>query len=197
MVRQKETEAVICKCLTWDWDSEASFQNQGVFFLKWLFRRKCECGCAGGWQGDLIRAQCWDFRLWNPSWLCQNPRVRLVTQLYFCHTEKLSICVCPPHTWFTGWWEDKLGHHQRLMIIEVFLNLLKRVNQKYTIREEQSSSYLEVFWFRLSSERSSDLGFPWKKPTHWKRPNVGKDCRQEEEGTTEDEMVGWHHQLNG
>ena len=28
-------------------------------------------------------------------------------------------------------------------------------------------------------------------------PNAGKDWRQEEKGTTEDEMVGWHHQLNG
>jgi len=30
-----------------------------------------------------------------------------------------------------------------------------------------------------------------------KDPDVGKDCRQEEKGTTEDEMVGWHHWLNG
>ena len=28
-------------------------------------------------------------------------------------------------------------------------------------------------------------------------PDDGKDGRQEEKGTTEDEMVGWHHQLNG
>ena len=28
-------------------------------------------------------------------------------------------------------------------------------------------------------------------------PDAGKDWRQEEKGTTEDEMVGWHHQLNG
>ena len=27
--------------------------------------------------------------------------------------------------------------------------------------------------------------------------HAGKDCRQEEKGTTEDEMVGWHHQLDG
>ena len=31
----------------------------------------------------------------------------------------------------------------------------------------------------------------------WKNPDVGKDWRQEEKGTTEDEMVGWHHWLNG
>ena len=27
--------------------------------------------------------------------------------------------------------------------------------------------------------------------------DAGKDCRQEEKGVTEDEMVGWHHQLSG
>ena len=26
---------------------------------------------------------------------------------------------------------------------------------------------------------------------------LGKDGKQEEKGTTENEMVGWHHQLNG
>ena len=31
----------------------------------------------------------------------------------------------------------------------------------------------------------------------WKDPDSGKAWRQEEKGTTEDEMVGWHHPLNG
>ena len=30
-----------------------------------------------------------------------------------------------------------------------------------------------------------------------KNPDAGKDRRREEKGMTEDEMVGWHHQLNG
>ena len=30
-----------------------------------------------------------------------------------------------------------------------------------------------------------------------KDPDAGKDWGQEEKGTTEDEMVGWHHGLNG
>ena len=30
----------------------------------------------------------------------------------------------------------------------------------------------------------------------WKEPDAGEDWRREEKGTTEDEMVGWHHQLN-
>ena len=31
----------------------------------------------------------------------------------------------------------------------------------------------------------------------WKDPDAGKDWGQEQKGNTEDEMVGWHHQLNG
>ena len=33
--------------------------------------------------------------------------------------------------------------------------------------------------------------------THLKRPWCWKDWRREEKGTTKDEMVGWHHRLNG
>ena len=33
--------------------------------------------------------------------------------------------------------------------------------------------------------------------THWKDPDAGRDWRQEEKGTTEDEMVGWHHWVDG
>ena len=31
----------------------------------------------------------------------------------------------------------------------------------------------------------------------WKDPDAGKDCRWEKKGMTEDETVGWHHQING
>ena len=48
---------------------------------------------------------------------------------------------------------------------------------------------------------------PLRNPRSWKTdaknwlirkdPDAGKDWRQEEKGTTEYEMVGWHHWLNG
>ena len=31
----------------------------------------------------------------------------------------------------------------------------------------------------------------------WKDPDAGRDWRQQEKGMTEDEMIGWHHWLNG
>ena len=30
-----------------------------------------------------------------------------------------------------------------------------------------------------------------------KDPDAGRDWGQEEKGTTEDDMAGWHHRLNG
>ena len=38
---------------------------------------------------------------------------------------------------------------------------------------------------------------PDAKSWLWKDPDAGKDCRREEKGMTEDEMVGWHHWPNG
>ena len=37
----------------------------------------------------------------------------------------------------------------------------------------------------------------WEELTHWKRPCVGKDLRQEEKGMTKVKIVGWHHQHSG
>ena len=37
----------------------------------------------------------------------------------------------------------------------------------------------------------------WEELTHWKRLWCWKSWRQEEKGMTEDEMVGWHHWLDG
>ena len=36
-----------------------------------------------------------------------------------------------------------------------------------------------------------------KNRINGKDPDAGKDWRQEEKGTTEDGMVGWHHWLDG
>ena len=37
----------------------------------------------------------------------------------------------------------------------------------------------------------------WRDELTEKDPDAGKDWGQEEKGVTEDEMVGWHHWLNG
>ena len=56
-----------------------------------------------------------------------------------------------------------------------------------------------VFIWRTDAEvwNSKALATWCEELTHLKRPDAGKDWEQEEKGMTEDEMVGWHHRLNG
>ena len=56
-----------------------------------------------------------------------------------------------------------------------------------------------VFIGRTDAEAETPIRWP-PDAKNWligKDPDAGKDWRQEEKGTTEDEMVGWHHRLNG
>ena len=56
-----------------------------------------------------------------------------------------------------------------------------------------------VFIGRTDVEAESPLFWPpdAKSWLIWKDPDAGKDWGQEEKGMTEDEMVRWHHWLNG
>ena len=51
---------------------------------------------------------------------------------------------------------------------------------------------------RIDAEGESPILWPpdMKNWLIWKDPDAGKDWRQEGKGTTENEMVGWHHRLN-
>ena len=56
-----------------------------------------------------------------------------------------------------------------------------------------------IFIGRTDTEAETPILWP-PDVKNWligKDPDAGKDWRQEEKGTTEDEIVGWHHQLNG
>ena len=55
-----------------------------------------------------------------------------------------------------------------------------------------------IFIGRTDAEAETPILWPpdAKNWLIWKDPDIGKDWRQEK-GTTEDEMVGWHHWLNG
>ena len=60
----------------------------------------------------------------------------------------------------------------------------------WTVRR---SNWKDLCW----SWNSNTLATWCKALTHLKRPWGCKDWGQEEKGTTEDEMIGWHHWLSG
>ena len=59
-------------------------------------------------------------------------------------------------------------------------------NQSWIIERTDAEAEAPVLW--LPDAKSWLTG---------KEPDAGKDWRQEEKGSTEDETVGWHHWLNG
>ena len=69
----------------------------------------------------------------------------------------------------------------------------RRSNQ--SIMKEISPEYsLEGLMLKLKLQYFGHL--MWKIDS-LEKPDAGKDWRQEEKGTTENGMVGWHHQLDG
>ena len=56
-----------------------------------------------------------------------------------------------------------------------------------------------IFIWRTDAEAEAPILWPpdVKSQLIRKDPDAGKDWRQEKKGTTEDEMIGWHHGLSG
>ena len=69
----------------------------------------------------------------------------------------------------------------------------KRSNQSILKEISPEFHWKDKYW----SWNSNTLATWWKNWLIGEDPDAGEDWRQEEKGMTEDEMVGWHHQLNG
>ena len=66
-------------------------------------------------------------------------------------------------------------------------SILKEINQSWVFSgRTDAEAEMPIFW--PPDAKNSFIG---------KDPYAGKDWRLEETGTTEDEVVGWHHRLNG
>ena len=65
-------------------------------------------------------------------------------------------------------------------------SILKKISPEYSL--EGMMLKLKLQYFDPPDSKNWFTG---------KDPDAGKERRWEEKGTTEDEMVGWHHRLNG
>ena len=65
-------------------------------------------------------------------------------------------------------------------------SILKEIIPEYLLKGLMLKLKLQYFGYVM-----------WRIDSLEKNPDAGKDWRQEEKGTTEDEMVGWHHGLDG
>ena len=99
-------------------------------------------------------------------------------------------------------WIIKKAEHRRIDAFELWCwRRLLRV--PWPARRSNQSMLKEislvVFIGRTDVEAETSILWPpdVKNWLIWEDPDAGKDWGREEKGTTKDEMVGWHHRLNG
>ena len=99
-------------------------------------------------------------------------------------------------------WTVKKAEHQKIDSFQLWCwrRLLripctaKRSNQ-FTLKEINPGCSLEGLMLKLKLQYFGHL--MWRVDSLEKTLMLGGDRGQEEKGTTEDEMAGWHHRLNG
>ena len=117
-----------------------------------------------------------------PTKVCLVKAMVFPVVMYGCESWTLKEAECWRIYAFELWWWRRL--------LRVFWTT-GRSNQ--SILKETSPQY--------SLEGDAEAPVLWPTDAkNWlirKGPDAGKDWKQEEKGMTEDEMVGWHHRLNG
>ena len=124
--------------------------------------------------------------------------ITLITKVYLVKAMVFPVVIYGCESW-TIW----KAEHQRIDVFELWCwrRLLRvpctamRSNLKLDPKGNQSW----IFIVRTDAEAETPILWPPDARSWliWKDPHARKDWRQEEKGTTEDEMVGWHHRLNG
>ena len=90
-----------------------------------------------------------------------------------------------------------------MILIVLYLNYVyfdKHLVKYYEIQPVQPKGYQSrMFIGRTDAEAETPIYWPPDVKTWllWNDPDARKDWRREEKGTTEDEMVGMYHWLNG
>ena len=106
------------------------------------------------------------------------------------------------HVWFFQW---ELDYKENWVlknwcfwtgVLEKTLESALDCKEMQTVNPKGDQSW--VFIGRTDVEAKTPILWPpdAKSGLIWKDPDAGKDWGQEEKGMTEDEMVGWHHQLD-
>ena len=98
-------------------------------------------------------------------------------------------------------WTLKKAEHRRINAFELgcWRRPLNPLDSKEIKPVNPKGNQSWIFTGKTDAEAEALILWP-PDAKSWligKDPDAGKDWRQEEKGTTEDEMVGWHHQLDG
>ena len=138
---------------------------------------------------------------WKKS--CNKPRQHIKEQKHYLSNKDLSsqsYGFSSSHVWM---WE--LGYKESwtlkywcfwTVVLEKILESPLDCKEVKLVHPKGNQSW--IFIGRTDADAETPVFWPSdvKSWLIWNDPDVGKDWRQEEKGTTEDEMARWHHRLN-
>ena len=146
-------------------------------------------------------------KMMGRSWRCKSEKRTYIR--YSVHKEKLKtkviIRACigylfppqvsyaeskSPMSWYWKWLVINFGNE---------ISALIKQDCKEIQPVHPKGDHSQAFIGRSDAEAETPILWP-PDVKNWligQDPDAGKDWRQEEKGMTEDEMVEWHHQLDG
>ena len=139
---------------------------------------------------------------WKESY--DQPRQHIKKQRHYLTNKGLSsqsYCFSSSHVWM---WELNYKENWELKNWCFWTVVLKKTlehpldcKEIQPVHPKGDQSW--IFIGRTDAEAETSVLWPpdAKNWLIWKDPDAGKDWRQEEKNMTEDEMIGWHHWLNG
>ena len=127
-------------------------------------------------------------------------KIRAVTLL--TKVPLLKAMVFPVVMCWCESWTIKKAEHQRIDAFQIVV-LKKTLESPLDYKEIKPVNHKEnqpqIFIRKADAESEAPMFWPLDVKS-WligKHPGARKNGRQEEKGAAEDEMVGWHHWLNG
>ena len=115
------------------------------------------------------------------------------------HTENSHWPSCQGYGFSSGHvWMWELHYKESFWTVVLEKTLVSPLNCKEIQPVHSKGNQSWLFIGRTDAEAEAPI--LWPPDENWligKDPDAGKDWGQEEKGVTEDEMVVWHHWLNG
>ena len=132
----------------------------------------------------------------NLDSVLKNRDITMPTKVHLVKAMVFPIVICGCDSWAI-----KKAEHWRIDAFEVWcwrrllrISCTARRSNQSTLKVISPEYSLEELMLELKLQYSGHL---MQRTDSFEKTDAGKDWRQEEKGTTEDEMVGWHHWLNG
>ena len=137
-----------------------------------------------------------EWKLWpNLEGILKTRDITLPAKVHLVKAMVFPVVMCGCENW-TKSWALKNWCFWTMVLEKTLENPLdcKKIQPVYP---KGNQSW--IFIGRTNAEAETPILWPpdAKSWLSWKNPDAGKDWGQEEKGITEDEMVGWHHWLNG